>query len=123
MNANQHQVGGNHYKDGDYQLWDFIHDNNIPFLVGSAMKYIHRWRSKNGVQDLEKAKHYLLKCQEKEVGRTGFDWNLANLYIKTVPESDDLMVLLCILEGRFHEALGRIDSVLLPLVDAQYTRG
>jgi hypothetical protein len=32
--------------------------------MGCATKYVSRWRKKNGVQDLEKAKHYCEKLKE-----------------------------------------------------------
>lgn len=53
------QVGGNHYKDMAIQPVEYIIKNNIPFVEGNVIKYVSRWRKKNGVQDLEKAKHLL----------------------------------------------------------------
>lgn len=53
------QVGGSHYKDLVIQPIEFIHANNIPFCEANAIKYLCRWRIKNGIQDLEKAKHYI----------------------------------------------------------------
>lgn len=53
------QVGGNHYKDLHIQPVEYIHANNIPYLEGNVIKYITRWRKKNGIADLEKAKHYI----------------------------------------------------------------
>lgn len=53
------QVGGNHYKDLKIQPIEFIHANNIPFCEANAIKYLCRWRNKNGKQDLEKARHYI----------------------------------------------------------------
>lgn len=53
------QVGGNHYKDLAIQPIEYIHANNIPFIEGCIIKYVSRWRNKNGVNDLEKAKHFL----------------------------------------------------------------
>lgn len=53
------QVGGSHYKDCKIQPIEFIHANNIPFCEANAIKYLCRWRIKNGIQDLEKAKHYI----------------------------------------------------------------
>jgi hypothetical protein len=61
---NSKQIGGTHYQQ-DYQPWDFITDNNIPYLLGNAIKYVVRYRDKNGVQDLEKAIHYLDKSIER----------------------------------------------------------
>lgn len=53
------QIGGTHYKDYNIQPIEFIHANKIPFCEANAIKYLCRWRNKNGVQDLEKAKHYI----------------------------------------------------------------
>ena len=60
------QVGGGHYKDYVIQPLEFCVKNNIPFLEGNVIKYICRWRKKNGVQDLEKAKHYIEMLIELE---------------------------------------------------------
>lgn len=63
------QVGGRHYKDLKIQPIEFIHANNIPFCEANAIKYLCRWRNKNGVQDLLKARHYidlLISLEKKE---------------------------------------------------------
>jgi len=52
-------VGGTHYKGLPIQPVEFIHANNIGFLEGNAIKYLCRWRNKNGIADLEKARHYI----------------------------------------------------------------
>ena len=62
--ANDRQVGGSHYQC-DYQTWDFLADaHGIPYHIGNAIKYIQRYRSKSGLQDLEKAIHYIDKIIE-----------------------------------------------------------
>lgn len=53
------QVGGNHYKIMKIQPIQYIYENNIPYLEGNVIKYVSRWKNKNGIADLEKAKHYL----------------------------------------------------------------
>lgn len=53
------QEGGNHYKDLKIQPIEYIHANSIPFAEGSIIKYVTRWRAKNGVKDLEKARHFI----------------------------------------------------------------
>lgn len=58
-NALNVQVGGDHYKKLKIQPIEFIHANNIPFIEGNIIKYIVRWREKNGIKDLEKVKHYV----------------------------------------------------------------
>ena len=62
------QEGGAHYKGLKIQPVEYIHANNIPFCEGSAIKYLTRWRSKGGVEDLKKAKHFielLIELEEK----------------------------------------------------------
>ena len=61
--ANAKQIAGDHYHKA-YQVWDFVVDTNIHYLVATTVKYIGRWRIKNGLQDLEKGLHYLEKMIE-----------------------------------------------------------
>ena len=53
------QVGGSHYKDKGIQPIIYIHANELGFCEGNVVKYVTRWRDKNGVADLRKAIHYL----------------------------------------------------------------
>ena len=53
------QVGGNHYQNYTIQPIEFIVKNNIPFLEANVIKYVVRYKDKNGLEDLNKAKHYL----------------------------------------------------------------
>lgn len=53
------QVGGGHYKDLKIQPIEYIHANNLGYCEANVVKYISRWRSKGGLQDLEKVKHYV----------------------------------------------------------------
>lgn len=53
------QIGGSHYQKAAIQPIEYIHANDLSFIEGSIVKYITRWRNKNGVQDLEKIKHYV----------------------------------------------------------------
>jgi hypothetical protein len=59
MKSYKKQVGGNHYKKYKIQPVEFIIKNNIGFVEGNIIKYILRFKEKGGVQDLEKAKHYI----------------------------------------------------------------
>jgi hypothetical protein len=51
------QVGGDHYKDLAIQPAVYSTKNNLGFLAGTVVKYISRYKNKNGKQDLEKIKH------------------------------------------------------------------
>ena len=59
MKSYKKQVGGNHYKKYKIQPVEFIIKNNIGFCEGNVIKYVLRFKDKNGIADLEKAKHYL----------------------------------------------------------------
>lgn len=63
------QIGGNHYKDMKIQPVEFCMKNNLNYCQSSAIKYICRYKNKNGEQDLDKAIHFiqLLKQIEYEV--------------------------------------------------------
>lgn len=63
--ANERQVGGDHYKRGGVELWDFFDLHNVPFLEACFAKYVCRFNDKDGVTDLEKAAHYLDKISER----------------------------------------------------------
>ena len=53
------QVGGGHCKGLKIQPIEYIHANNLGYCEANVVKYISRWRSKGGLQDLEKVKHYV----------------------------------------------------------------
>ena len=71
MSALNTQVSGDHYKSLKIQPIEFIHANGIPFAEGSVIKYVTRWRSKGGIADLEKAKHFLDLLIELETKAQG----------------------------------------------------
>ena len=53
------QEGGSHYKDMAIQPMEYILKNNIGYAEGNVIKYVSRWKSKNGIEDLKKALHVL----------------------------------------------------------------
>lgn len=62
------QVGGSHYKNLKIQPVEYIRANNIGYFEGNVIKYITRWKDKNGVEDLKKVIHYtqlLIEFEEK----------------------------------------------------------
>ncbi len=63
MSANDRQVSGSHYQT-EIQPWDFIVANNLNYLEGNIVKYVCRYKYKNGIVDLHKAQHYLDKLIE-----------------------------------------------------------
>ena len=71
MAANDKQIGGSHYKKGGEEHWDRqwrLYGRG--YLVGCITKYVERYHEKNGVQDLQKAQHFLEKLIELETRAT-----------------------------------------------------
>lgn len=66
VDANAIQHGGSHYKDMGIEPWDYIAANDIGFLDGNAIRYLSRWKTKNGIEDLKKAVHFIQKLIEVE---------------------------------------------------------
>lgn len=50
------QVGGTHYTDMKIQPLQFSMANKLDPMQHTIIKYVSRFRAKNGIQDLEKAK-------------------------------------------------------------------
>jgi hypothetical protein len=63
------QVGGNHYKTMKIQPMEYIVANDIGFAEGTAITYLSRWKSKNGIEDLKKARHTIELLIELEEGK------------------------------------------------------
>ena len=67
--ASSHQVGSNHYINKSIQPWTAMESWMSPeefegFLRGNVIKYIARYKDKDGIKDILKAKHYLEKLLE-----------------------------------------------------------
>ena len=60
------QVGGKHYKNMNIQPAEFINENKLLFAEGNAIKYICRHSTKGGIQDIDKAIHYLEMVKERD---------------------------------------------------------
>jgi len=60
------QVGGDHYKKMVIQPAEFINKNKLLFAEGNAIKYICRHSTKGGIQDIDKAIHYLEMVKERD---------------------------------------------------------
>jgi len=48
-----------YYKGLKIEPIEFIEANNLNFLEGNIIKYVSRYKQKNGLEDLKKAKWYL----------------------------------------------------------------
>ena len=59
MSALNKQPGGTHYKQMAIQPVQYIHANGLGYCEANIVKYVSRWRGKNGLEDLLKARHYI----------------------------------------------------------------
>lgn len=59
MNALTKQVAGSHYKNQAIQPIEFGMANRLDDCAFSTLKYVSRHSTKNGLQDLEKAYHFV----------------------------------------------------------------
>lgn len=62
------QVGGGHYKRFKIQPVEFCYANDFDVCVSNIIKYVTRHKFKGGLQDLEKAKHYIDLLIQLEYG-------------------------------------------------------
>lgn len=62
------QVGGDHYKEFEIQPIEFCEKNKLTACQSNIIKYVCRFKFKDGIKDLEKAQHYLALLKEFEYG-------------------------------------------------------
>lgn len=66
------QVGGEHYKNYKIQPIEYAMANKLNYCQSNAIKYITRYRDKNGKEDLLKAIHNIEILLELEYGEQGY---------------------------------------------------
>lgn len=87
MSALDIQIGGSHYRNKGIQPIELIVALNLNFIEGNIVKYITRYKEKNGVQDLMKCIHYSqlaieLKCIKHNIVIHN-NYELILQYVKT----------------------------------------
>jgi len=58
-----------HYTASAIQPIDYNNANNLDFLEGNIVKYVTRWRHKDGIKDLEKLVDYAQRLLKREQDR------------------------------------------------------
>lgn len=79
-------INPDHYKSGAIQTIDYIEAKGLGrgFNAGNVIKYVSRYRKKNGLEDLNKALWYLKRLIAlEEAGLEDTDENAAALPAKT----------------------------------------
>lgn len=65
VEVNDNRIKPSHYRRNGLECFDVIRaavhklDPMEAFMIGNVVKYIWRWKEKNGVEDLKKAREYL----------------------------------------------------------------
>jgi hypothetical protein len=67
-------VKPSHYNQGSIECIDYLKDVSSTdeyhgFLINNVRKYLHRYKGKNGLNDLQKAQWYLNKLVEELNGQ------------------------------------------------------
>lgn len=52
-------INPDHYKNNSIQLEPYVLCSAFPFITGNVLKYVIRYKDKNGIEDLRKALRYL----------------------------------------------------------------
>ena len=68
--ASETQVAGNHYSKLKIQPMEYCLQNDLNYGQSNAIKYITRYKDKNGIEDLKKAIHcieLLIEFEEKDI--------------------------------------------------------
>ncbi len=103
----QQQVGGDHYKRLKIQPAELFDRFPFPTMAAMAIKYVSRWRNKNGIEDLRKAIHCLQisDCQAKA------RWDLLQEFYMQFPEAER-EIIWQIADGNYCTALGLIEDLI-----------
>ena len=60
------KIKPSYYHKGKVDTIKFCLENDLDFLQGNIVKYVVRYKEKNGLEDLNKAKEYLDRLIESE---------------------------------------------------------
>ena len=113
--VNNKQIGGSHYKNYRYEHWDFATDvlASDAYLKGCCSKYIARYKYKNGMEDLQKAKHYLEKLMSTNIKVTLSKEN--ELYLKVFCEQLDIAeaaVIFYVYQNEYDRAMKHLNAII-----------
>lgn len=104
MSAFGKQVGGGHYTKMKIQPFQYSMANGLDPMQHTIIKYVTRFRDKNGIEDLEKAKHtidLLIEHESQQASPQPAE------PVKVRPETLSEHIARDIREGRFPEKSDR----------------
>lgn len=103
-NALNYQVGGNHYTKYSMQPVDAIRKMDLDFIKGNILKYLVRYKDKNGLEDLKKARHYAEILREHVMMRFDVGETFIEQFLDADPDVRHVMRLL-------FDHLGQLEDV------------
>ena len=86
-----------YYHKGNYDVIQFCNDNYIDFTTGNIIKYITRYKYKNGIEDLKKAKECIRRSDVME-----YEISLENLIRFNLENNLDYLqgkIIECVIEN------------------------
>lgn len=93
MGATRKEIAGRHYADRAIQPIEQIASDGLDFVQGNVLKYITRYKFKNGDEDLRKAEHYCELGYELKFsnGATPARLNFLEMYMRAngIDDSDE----------------------------------
>ena len=63
------KIKPSYYHKGKVDTIKFCLENDLDFLQGNIVKYVVRYKEKNGIEDLNKAMEYLKRLIESELNK------------------------------------------------------
>lgn len=65
----KNNIKPSYYHKGNIDTIKFCLENDLDFLQGNIVKYVVRYKEKNGIEDLNKAMEYLKRLIESELNK------------------------------------------------------
>ena len=99
-----------YYHKGNYDVIQFCNDNYIDFTTGNIIKYITRYKYKNGIEDLKKAKECIRRSDVME-----YEISLAKLIRFNLENNLDYVqgkIIECVIENNLDYANILIDVLI-----------
>jgi uncharacterized protein (DUF2236 family) len=117
-NIDEKQVGGEHYKaeNPEQQHWNAMVEMDANYFQGVITKYLDRYPFKNGLQDLEKARHYAEKyatCRYFPVySHAGVEHKLKSYLAKFNDREWERAAIVAVFQNDMNEVIRIIDILV-----------
>nr|DAQ97821.1 MAG TPA: nucelotide kinase [Caudoviricetes sp.] len=125
MKAMEKQIGGSHYKAMPYQPIVLIDKLELDYFSGNVLKYLCRYRQKDGIKDLEKARHYCELAKELNVIKfspSTLDTEEVEDFVRINELGEEVgeIILYDLLEGKWDDAIDDINKLIEAYKIEQY---